>query len=95
MFVSGKSHIIQSTVKDGLQEEQTAMRKLLTIGAAVAAAFVTMPALAGDCVTHWDFGSDPQVEIELMGRNDSGVHGKAQQAAEGHDNQHPSRQTGK
>ena len=46
------------------------MNKLIMmIGAAVAAAFVTMPALA-DVVSYWDFSSDPAGEFDRTGRND-------------------------
>ena len=46
------------------------MNKLIMIiGAAVAAAFVTMPALAGT-VSHWDFSSDSAGEIDITGHND-------------------------
>ena len=46
------------------------MNKLIRIiGAAVAAAFVTMPALAGT-VSHWDFSSDSAGEIDITGHND-------------------------
>ena len=46
------------------------MNKLtMTIGAAVAEAFVTMPALA-DTVSYWDFSSDLAGEFDRTGRND-------------------------
>ena len=46
------------------------MNKLIMmIGAAVAAACVTMPALA-DTVSYWDFSSDPAGEFDRTGRND-------------------------
>ena len=46
------------------------MNKLtMMIGAAVAAAFAAMPALA-DVVSYWDFSSDPAGEFDRTGRND-------------------------
>ena len=46
------------------------MKKLLMIGMTVATALVTMPASAIYYVSHWDFGSDPQGEFDITGRND-------------------------
>ena len=46
------------------------MNKLLMIGAVVAAACVTMPASAVNYISHWDFSSDPQGEIDITGHND-------------------------
>ena len=46
------------------------MNKLIMmIGAAVAAAFMALPALA-DTVSYWDFSSDPAGEFDRTGRND-------------------------
>ena len=47
------------------------MNKLIMmIGVALAAAFVTMPASAINYISHWDFSSDPQGEIDITGHND-------------------------
>ena len=40
------------------------MKKLLMIGMTVATALVTMPALAIYYVSHWDFSSDPAVNLK-------------------------------